>query len=134
MKCKRSKDGCKIDHHTLEVLRQKAIKAVREGQTVTRVTATFGLNVCTVFNWLAKYSDGGDALLAKPIPGRPGKVRDEEMAWIAQAIRDLTPKQFGLEYGLWILSLIAKLIDRQFGKAMSLAAVSLIMKLLDFSV
>ncbi len=134
MKCKRSSDGRKFDHHTLHVMRQQAIRAVCEGQTATSVAAAFGLNVRTVFSWLAKYSDGGeDALLTKPIPGRPAKVSDEEMRWIAQAVRDHTPQQFGLVYGLWTLSLIAKLINRQFGKSLSLAAVSRIMKLLGFS-
>lgn len=98
MKCKRTSDGRKLDHHTLQVMRQQAIRAVREGQTATSVAASFGLNVRTVFNWLAKFSDGGEeALLAKPIPGRPAKVSDEEMRWIAQAVRDHTPQQFGLE-------------------------------------
>jgi len=134
MKCKRTSDGRKLDHHTLQVMRQQAIRAVREGQTATSVAASFGLNVRTVFSWLAKFSDGGEeALLAKPIPGRPAKVSDEEMRWIAQAVRDHTPQQLGLEYGLWTLSLIAKLINREFGKSMSLAAVRRIMKLLNFS-
>ena len=85
MKCKRTSDGRKLDHQTLQVMRQQAIKAVREGQTATSVAAAFGLNVRTVFAWLAKYSDGGEqALLAKPIPGRPPKVSDEEMKWIAR--------------------------------------------------
>jgi transposase-like protein len=53
-------------------MRQQAIKAVCEGQTATRVAAAFGLNVRMVFNWLAKFSDGGEeALLAKPIPRHP---------------------------------------------------------------
>lgn len=134
MKCKRTSDGRKFDHHTLQVMRQQAIQAVHKGQTATSVAAAFGLNVRTVFTWLAKYSDGGEqALLAKPIPGRPPKISDEEMQRIAQAVRDHTPRQFALEYGLWTLSLIAKLIDRQFGKSLSLAAVSRIMKLLGFS-
>ena len=134
MKCKRTSDGRKLDHHTLQEMRHQSIKAVREGQTVTSVAAAFGLNVRTVFTWLAKFSDGGEeALLAKPIPGRPPKVTDEEMQWIAQAVREHTPKQFELEYGLWTQSLIAKLIDRQFGKSVSVASGSRIMKLLGFS-
>jgi transposase len=134
MKCKRTSDGRKLDHHTLQVMRQQAIKAVREGQTATSVAAAFGLNVRTVFTWLAKFSDGGEeALLAKPIPGRPPKVSDEEMRWIAQAVRNHTPQQFGFDYALWTLSLIAQLINRQFGKSLSLAAVSRVMKLLGFS-
>lgn len=134
MKCKRASDGRKLDHHTLQEMRQQAIKAVREGQSATSVAAAFGLNVRTVFSWLAKFSDGGaEALLAKPIPGRPPKVSNEEMQWIARAVKDHTPKQFELEHGLWTQSLIAKLIDRQFGKSLSLAAGSRIMKLLGFS-
>jgi transposase len=80
MKCKRNSGGRKLDHHRLQVMRQQAIKAVREGQAATSVAAAFGLNVRTVSTWLAKFSDGGEeALLAKPIPGRPPKVNDEEM-------------------------------------------------------
>jgi transposase len=131
MKCKRMSDGRKLDHHTLQVMRQQAIRAVREGQTANSVAAAFGLNVRTVFNCLAKFSDGGEeALLAKPIPGRPPKISDEEMRWIAHAVRNHTPQQFEREYRLWTLSLIAKLINHQFGKSLSLAAVSRIMKLL----
>jgi len=63
----------------------------------------------------------------------PRKVSDEEMHWIAQAVRNHTPLQFELEYGLWRLSLIARLIHRQFGKSLSLASVSRIMKLPGFS-
>lgn len=72
-------------------------------------------------------------MLAKPIRGRPPKVSDEEMRWIAQAVRNHSPQQFASEYGLWTLSLIAELIHRHFGKSLSLAAVSRIMKLLGFS-
>ena len=72
-------------------------------------------------------------MLAKPIRGRPPKVSDEEMRWIAQAVRNHSPQQFAFKYGLWTLSLIAELIHCHFGKSLSLAAVSLIMKLLGFS-
>lgn len=95
--------------------------------------AAFGLNVRTVFTWLAKFFYGGrEALIAKPSPRRPPKVCDEQLQWIAQAVRAYTPQQFGLEYGLWTLSLIAKLVDCQSGKSMSLAAISRIMKLPGF--
>lgn len=134
MKCKRTSDGRKFDHHTLQVMRQQAVKAVREGQSVEAVAAAYGLSVRTIFNWLAKFAAGGQtALLAKPIPGRPAKVSAEEMRWIAQAVRDNAPQQFKFEFGLWTLSLIRELINRQFDKTLSLASVSRIMKLLGFS-
>ena len=92
MKCKRSSDGRKLDHHTLQLMRQQAVKAVREGAPVTSVAAAHSLSVRTIFSWLAKFADGGqNALLAKPISGRPPKISAEEMRWIAQAVRDNSP-------------------------------------------
>jgi transposase len=134
MKCKRSSDGRAIDHHALQVMRQQAIKALREGQSAAFVAAAFGVNVRSVYRWLADFANGGqNALLAKPIPGRPPKVSAEEMRWLAQAIRDHSPLQHKFDFGLWTLSLIGELIRRQFGKTLSLASVSRIMKLLGFS-
>lgn len=134
MKCKRNSDGRAIDHHALQVMRQQAIKAVREGQTAQSVAAAFGVNVRSVFRWLADFASGGqNALLAKPIPGRPSKVSAEEMRWLAQAVRDNTPLQHKFEFGLWTLSLIRALIKRQFGKDLSIATVSRLMKVLGFS-
>ena len=135
MRCKRNSDGRAIDHHSLQVMRQQAIKAVvREGQTAQNVAAAFGVNVRSVFRWLADFANGGqNALLAKPIPGRPSKVSAEEMRWLAQAVRDYTPLQYKFEFGLWTLSLIRALINRQFGKALSIATVSRLMKVRGFS-
>ena len=118
----------------LPVMRQQAIKAIREGQDVTTVAVAYGVNVRSVFRWLADFGNGGkNALLAEPIPGRPLKVTSEEMRWLAQAVKDHAPLQFKFVFGLWTLSLIAALIEREFGKKVSLASVSRIMKLLGFS-
>lgn len=134
MKCKRTSDGRKIDHHTLQVMREQAVKALRDGQPVAEVATAFGMNIRTVFKWLAKFSDGGEsALLAKPISGRPPKISAEEMLWIARAVRENTPQQFDLEFGLWTLSLLRELIKREFGKPLALESVRRIMKLMGFS-
>lgn len=134
MKCKRTSDGRAHDHHTLQVMRQQAIKAVREGQSVKNVAASFGVNPRSVFRWLADFASGGqNALLAKPIPGRPSKVSAEELEWIAKAVRDNTPQQFKFEFGLWTLSLIRHLINRQFKKELSVSTVHRLMRTLGFS-
>ncbi len=134
MKCKRTSDGRALDHHTLQVMRQQAVKAVREGQTVQSVAAAFGVNQRSVFRWLADFTNGGqNALLAKPIPGRPSKLSAEELAWIANAIRDRNPQQFKFEFGLWTLSLIRHLIKRQLKKELSVSSVHRLMKTLGFS-
>lgn len=135
MKCKRTSDGRAIDHHTLQVMRQQAVKAIGEGQTASSVAKAYGVSERTVFRWLASYANGGQkALLAKPIPGRPRKITDEEMRWIANAVKDNSPQQYKFEYGLWTLSLIAELIKRQFGKKLALSSVSRLMKILGFTV
>lgn len=101
MKCERTSDGRACDHRTLQVMRQQAVKAVREGQTVQSVAAIYGVNERSEFRWLARFADGGrNALLARPIPGRPSKVSPEQMARIARVVRDHTPRQFEFESGL----------------------------------
>lgn len=135
MKCKRESDGRKINHHSLQVMRQQAVKAVKSGQAVESVAEAFGVSKRSVFGWLAKFAVGGqNALLAKPVPGRPPKISAEEMRWIAQTVKDNTPQQLKFEFGLWTLSLIGELIKRQFGKSLALASVSRVMKLLGFTV
>ena len=134
MKCKRTTDGRKHGRAALPAMRQQAVKAVREGQDVASVAAAYGVNVRSVFRWLADFANGGqNALLSKAIPGRPAKVSAEEMRWLAKAVKDHSPLQFKFSFGLWTLSLIAALIEREFGKKLSLASVSRIMKLLGFS-
>lgn len=69
---KRNPDGREIDHQSLQVMRQQAVKAVGNGETATSVAKAFGVNVRSVFRWVADYASGGQkALQAKPIPGRP---------------------------------------------------------------
>lgn len=73
-------DARSLDHQMLQTLRQRAVAAVNEGCSVAQVAMVYGLNRRTVFRWLADYRrDGPQALLAKPIPGRP-KRRDAATA------------------------------------------------------
>lgn len=134
MKCKRDMDGRALSHGELQTMRQRAVKAVMNGQAVASVAAAYGLNIRTVFRWLAAYVSGGqNALLAKPIAGRPPKLTAEEMRWVAKAVRDNSPLQWQFEFALWTLSLIGHLIERQFGKKLSAATVRNVMKSLGFS-
>ena len=77
----RDNDGRKLDHHTLEVLRMRAVAQVEAGAHPEDVALTLGLHRKTVYGWLAKYRQGGtDALRAKPIAGRPPKLSGEQIA------------------------------------------------------
>ena len=45
MKCKRSSDARAHDHHTLQIMRQQAVKAVRHGETADSVSKAIGVNI-----------------------------------------------------------------------------------------
>ena len=118
MKCKRHSDGRKLDHVSLQTMRIRAVAAVKRGELVSSVAATFGVNERSVYRWLAAYSSGGQqALQAKPIPGRPTKLKDKHLRWLASMVRNTTPQQHRFEFALWTLTLIGEVIERQFEQA-----------------
>ena len=83
MKCKRDSDGRAIDHRSLQVIRQQAVKAVMGGQSATTVAAAMGVNIRTVFRWLSDFAFGGqNALLAKAIPNPLNLSHLGAMRWI----------------------------------------------------
>ena len=134
MKCQRDSDGRKLDHVALQTLRTQAVKAVRNGQTVQSVADAYGLNIRTVFRWLAAFASGGQrALQAKPIPGRPSKLSGEQLSWLAGAVRRHTPQQYQFEFALWTLRLIGELIKRRFRVSLSRSAVGRVMHTLGFT-
>ena len=116
-------------------MRQQAIKAVGQGEAPASVALAMGLNVRTVYRWLAAFASGGQqALLAQPIPGRPPKINEEEMRWLAQTLKDETPLQHKFEYALWTLGLVGEVLHRKFGKQLSLASLSRLMRIMGFTV
>jgi transposase len=134
MKCKRESDGREFDRHTLQVMRQQAIKAVHHGQTVRTVAESFGVNIRTVFRWLSDYACGGqNALLGKKPPGAKPKLEPDEMQWLADTIRDKNPQQLKLTFALWTLPIIGELIFRQFNKRLSKPTISKVLRLLGFT-
>lgn len=134
MKCKRDSDGRSHDHHTLQVMRQQAVKALKKGESAASIANVYGVNERTVYRWMARYIEGGqNALLAKPISGRPSKVTEEQMLWLGRAVQDHTPVQFKFEFALWTLSIIRELLKREFGVSLAISTVHRIMKLLGFS-
>lgn len=134
MQCQRDSDGRELDRHTLQVLRQKAVKAVANGHTVQSVADTLGVNIRSVFRWLSDYAGGGqNALLGKSPPGAKPKLGPEELRWLAETVRDHTPQQLKFDFALWTLALIGEVIFRQFGIRLSKPSVSRVMRLLGFT-
>jgi len=134
MKCKRDTDGRKLDHVSLQTMRIKAVAAVKRGELVSSVAATFGVNERSVYRWLADYANGGQkALQAKPIPGRPTILKTKHLRWLADTVRNTTPQQHRFEFALWTLSVIADIIKREFQITLSRSAVGRAMASLGFT-
>ena len=91
----RTNDGRKLNHDVLEEIRKRAVQQVGEGESPEDVVRTLGFCRATIYNWLAKYREGGmDALKAKPLSGRPPKL-EEAPAMALQDYRRQEPIAVG---------------------------------------
>jgi transposase len=81
-------DARRLDHHTLEALRERTVRKVQEGESPEVVARVLGLNRSTVYGWLAQYRRGRwSALKAKPLFGRPPKLDGLALSWIRKRTR-----------------------------------------------
>src|ERR1700675_1247257 len=117
-------DARRLDHHTLEALRDRAVRKVQEGESPEVVARVLGLNRSTVYGWLAQYRRGGwGALKAKPLFGRPPKLDGRSLSWIFDAVTQKNPLQMKFAFALWTREMVAKLIKDKFKIALSLVSV-----------
>jgi transposase len=116
-------------------MRIRAVRQiVEEGVHPEDVVAVLGLARSTVFGWVRQYREGGeDALLAKPIPGRPTKLTDAERRRLVELITNSDPRQLQFEFALWTREMIAELIWQQFAVRLSVSAVGRLLRRLGFS-
>ena len=130
----RDNDGRKLDHKTLEVLRIRAVDRVGEGAHPEEVAAALGLHRKTVYDWLAKYREGGkDALRARPVPGRPPKLGGPQLSRLYGLIVGRDPRQMQFEFALWTREMIREVIRREFGVALSVVSVGRLLGKLGLS-
>jgi transposase len=130
----RDNDGRKLDHRTLEVLRVRAVEQVKAGAHPEDVAVTLGLHRKTVYGWVAKYRQGGaDALRAKPVPGRPGKLSGERIARLYALIVGRDPRQLSFEFALWTREMVRQVIRREFGVGMSAVSVGRLLRTMGLS-
>ncbi|MBS0468323.1 MAG: helix-turn-helix domain-containing protein, partial [Proteobacteria bacterium] len=64
--------------------RIQGVKMVRSGWPVSEVAHFFSFSTRAVFGWVATFAESGqNGLLAKEGAGRPPKVNEDQMRWIA---------------------------------------------------
>jgi transposase len=130
----RSNDGRKLSHDVLEEIRKRAVQQVEAGESPEDVVRTLGFTRATIYNWLAKYREGGmDALEAKPLFGRPPKLQGKHLQWLYKTIAGKNPLQLDFEYALWTREMIGELIKRKYGLRLSEVSVGRLLKKLGFS-
>jgi transposase len=130
----RDNDGRKLDHKTLEALRIRAVGQVEAGAHPEDVAAALGLHRKTVYDWLAKYREGGtDALRARPVPGRPPKLGGPQLSRLYALIAGQDPRQLQFEFALWTREMIREVIRREFKVALSVVSVGRLLRKLGLS-
>jgi transposase len=130
----RENDGRKLDHRTLEVLRLRAVEQVQAGAHPEDVAAALGLHRKTVYGWLAKFREGGrDALVAKPVPGRPPKLTGGQIARLYELIVGADPAQFSFAFALWTRDMVCQVIRREFKVALSVVSVGRLLRAMGLS-
>jgi transposase len=113
-------DARRLDHHTLEALRERAVRKVQEGESPEVVARVLGLNRSTVYGWLAQYRRGGwGALKAKPLFGRPPKLDGRSLSWIFDAVTQKNPLQMKFAFALWTREMVQYRLEPCLGGAAS---------------
>jgi transposase len=79
----RKDDARKLDHKTLEAMRDRAVRRVQDGESPEVVARIFGVGRTAIYRWLVQCRGGGwGALKAKPVPGRPPKLDRRALKWV----------------------------------------------------
>jgi transposase len=99
----------------LENRRRLAVQRFLEGATTQDIADFLGVSTRAVRLWVAAFQDcGDDGLRARPIPGRPCKLTDEQeqtvLAWLQDSATD---HSFANE--LWTAARVGTLIHQEWG-------------------
>lgn len=92
-----------------------AVERVSDGYSAQEVAEFLGVSDRAVRNWVATFRDqGDDALAARPAPGRPPKLTDDQRATVLGWL-DRPPTELGFATDLWTAARVGQLIHRRWG-------------------
>jgi transposase len=116
----RTNDARRLDHATLEAMRERAVRSIHDGESPEVVARIIGINRSTIYGWLAQYRRGGwSALKAKPLFGRPPKLDGKKLKWVYDTVTQKNPMQLKFAFALWTREMVARLIKVKFNISLS---------------
>jgi transposase len=120
----KANDARRLDHATLEAMRERAVRSVQDGESPEVVARVMGVDRSTIYGWLSQYRRGGwGALKAKPLFGRPPKLDGRKLKWIYKTVTQKNPLQLKFTFALWTREMVATLIKDKFNISLSLVSV-----------
>src|SRR4028119_1365618 len=129
--------GGRRDPRPRGALRLRAAGQVARGVPAAEVgagLAALGLHRRTIYTWLAKErTKGHEALRAKPVPGRPRKLAEQQLGELAGLIAESDPRDHGFAVALWTREVVRQLIAARFGVQLTVASVGRTLHNLGFS-
>src|SRR5579862_7970264 len=100
-------DARALSHSTLTELRKRGVAAVRSGESAAQVAAALGVNLRTLFRWLAQYRRGGWGQLdARKRDGRPPKLDGRALRWVYNTVANKHPQQLNFPFALWTAAMV----------------------------
>jgi transposase len=101
-----------------EAVRRLAVARASDGYDPAEVAAFLGVHVGSVYRWLARHRDGGDAALAAvPHPGAAPRLTPRQADRVLSWIRDRSPADFGSGDERWTARRVAAVIADRLGVA-----------------
>src|SRR6476469_4328255 len=97
----------------LERRRRRAVALVDPGDSPSTVARILGVDRSSIYRWRQRARTPGDALQAKPHPGRPPLLSDAQLATLETLLRQ-GAKAHGWPTDLWTAERVTRLIRRRF--------------------
>lgn len=105
--------------------RVEVVEAIQRGEEPAVVARVHNIPLRTVYDWLARYRQGGwHSLREGKRSGRPRKVGAEDMMWLYETITRGSPNQYQFEFCLWTLNIIRSLLKQERGIDLSKSSLS----------
>jgi len=100
-------------------LRDRAVRAVLQGQPLCQVADAFGIDRSTLYRWVCRYDEAGEqGLQRKAGSGRPRLLAKFDV----DALNDVLVEpasEFGFETDLWTVKRVRQVVQEHYGVAVS---------------